>query len=47
MWFETLTGFREKSPQQVRENISVDGNILKLNWGLPAGMKFYAEFTKQ
>ncbi|MEP6539741.1 MAG: hypothetical protein ABJF23_30700 [Bryobacteraceae bacterium] len=27
-WFETLTGFREASPQQVRENIAVDGVIL-------------------
>jgi hypothetical protein len=29
MWFETLTGFPEESPQQVRENITVDGNVLK------------------
>lgn len=29
MWFETLTGFREESPQQVRKNISIDGQILK------------------
>ena len=29
MWFEKLTGFREESPQQVRENISIDGQILK------------------
>ena len=28
MWFETLTGFPEKSPQQVRENITVDGQAL-------------------
>jgi len=28
-WFETLTGFREASPQQVRENIIVDGDTLK------------------
>lgn len=28
-WFETLTGFRELSPQQVRENIILDGNVLK------------------
>ena len=28
-WFEILTGFREESPQQVRENIMVDGEILK------------------
>jgi hypothetical protein len=27
-WFETLTGFPEESPQQVRENISVDGQTL-------------------
>jgi len=26
MWFETLMGFSEITPQQVRENISVDGN---------------------
>ncbi len=29
MWFETLTGFREQSPEQVRKNISVDGELLK------------------
>src|SRR2546427_10853657 len=29
MWFETLTGFLEESPQQVRENITVDGKTLK------------------
>jgi hypothetical protein len=29
MWFETLTGFCEESPQQVRKNISIDGQILK------------------
>jgi hypothetical protein len=29
MWFETLTGVPEESPQQVRANISVDGNVLK------------------
>ncbi|MFA7097268.1 MAG: hypothetical protein WC383_12425 [Gammaproteobacteria bacterium] len=28
-WFERLTGFPEKSPQQVRANLSVDGNTLK------------------
>src|SRR5689334_21344839 len=28
-WFEYLTGFREASPLQVRENISVDGEMLK------------------
>lgn len=28
MWFETLTGFSEESPQQVRENITVDGQAL-------------------
>ena len=28
-WFETLTGFRELSPQQVRENIILDGDVLK------------------
>ena len=25
MWFETLTGFSEQSPEQVRGNITVDG----------------------
>lgn len=25
MWFETLTGFKEESPQQVRANLSVNG----------------------
>jgi len=29
MWFEALTGFREESPKQVRENMSADGNLLK------------------
>ena len=29
MWFEALTGFREASPQRVRENIIVDGEVLK------------------
>lgn len=29
MWFETLTGFREGSAEQVRNNISVTGKILK------------------
>jgi len=29
MWFETLTGFREESPQQVRENLVVEGNVMK------------------
>jgi hypothetical protein len=28
MWFEALTGFAEESPEQVRENISVDGGEL-------------------
>jgi hypothetical protein len=27
-WFETLTGFPEESPQQVRENITVNGQTL-------------------
>ena len=27
-WFETLMGFREDSPAQVRSNITVDGNSL-------------------
>jgi hypothetical protein len=29
MWFETLTGFSEESPKQVRANLTVDGNALK------------------
>lgn len=29
MWFETLTGFPEESPKQVRENFTVDGTTLK------------------
>lgn len=29
MWFETLTGFPEKNPRQVRENIAIEGNVLK------------------
>lgn len=29
MWFETLTGFREESPQMVRENLKVQGNVLQ------------------
>lgn len=29
MWFESLTGFREESAQQVRNNISVNGEIMK------------------
>lgn len=28
MWFETLTGFREESPEQVRSHLSVDANLL-------------------
>src|SRR5690606_30131010 len=28
MWFRELTGFNEKSPQQVREKISVNGETL-------------------
>jgi hypothetical protein len=28
-WFETLTGFAEESPQQVRANIIVDGSELR------------------
>jgi hypothetical protein len=28
MWFESLTGFCERSPQQVHENISIDGELL-------------------
>jgi hypothetical protein len=30
-WFETLTGFPEEYPQQVRENITVDGQTAILN----------------
>ena len=28
MWFETLTGFREESGDQVRRNIVVDGETM-------------------
>ena len=28
-WFETLTGFKEESPEQVRRNLVVEGNRLK------------------
>lgn len=28
-WFETLTGFSEESPEQVRKNITADGKVLK------------------
>jgi hypothetical protein len=28
-WFEALTGFREGSPGQVRQNITAEGEILK------------------
>ena len=28
-WFEELTGFSEESPEQVRANISVDGQVLQ------------------
>jgi hypothetical protein len=31
MWFEELTGFKEVSPHQVRENISLEENILRSN----------------
>ncbi len=31
MWFEELTGFVEESPEQVRANITVDGNWLTSN----------------
>lgn len=31
MWFEALTGFHEESPEQVRKNMSVDGELLKSN----------------
>ena len=31
MWFEKLTGFREIPPKQVRENLCVDGEVLKSN----------------
>jgi len=29
MWFEELTGFHEINPAQVRENLSVEGVVLK------------------
>ncbi len=41
-----LTGPTGGSGTLVYEYL-IDGNILKLNWDIPAGTKFYAEFTKQ
>ena len=29
MWFEKLTGLHEESPEQVWENMSVNGKLLK------------------
>ena len=29
MWFETLTGFEEKSPEQVRAKLEVNGRVIK------------------
>lgn len=29
MWFEKLVGFREETPEQVRKNLTVDGNVLR------------------
>lgn len=29
MWFETLTGFQEESPQQVRANLALNGKLLR------------------
>lgn len=31
MWFEQLTGFKEESPDDVRDNITIEGNCLVLN----------------
>ena len=28
MWFEKLTGFGEISPEQVRQNITINGQVL-------------------
>ena len=42
----TLTGPSSDTSTIVYE-YSVDGEILKLSWQLPAGTEFYAEFTKQ
>jgi len=42
----TLTGPTSGISTLIYE-YSIDGNILKLNWQLPAGTKFYAEFSKQ
>ena len=41
-----LTGPTGKTGTIIYE-YAVDGNILKLNWEIPAGTKFAAEFTKQ
>jgi hypothetical protein len=42
----TLTGPTGETVTLVYE-YAIDGNILKLNWEIPAGPKFYAELTKQ
>ena len=31
MWFESLTGFKEESPEQVRANLSVNGTTMTSN----------------
>ena len=31
MWFEKLTGFHEESPEQVHDNMSIDGKLLKFH----------------
>jgi hypothetical protein len=36
-WFEVLTGFREKSPDQVRAKIEVDPKVKTTRW--PREMK--------
>jgi hypothetical protein len=42
-----LTGPSGESPTPIVYEYVIDGNILKLNWELPSGVKIYAEFTKQ
>ena len=42
----TLTGPSGGASTIVYE-YAIDGNILELNWQIPAGSEFYAEFTKQ
>ncbi len=42
-----LTGPSGESPDPLVFEYLIDGNILQLNWDIPSGAKFYAEFTRQ